>query len=90
MDKDPILEIERMVKEMHDGISQYTNPVLKRYPLFFAFLVTFGFAAILHAFDLITDEIPFVEEHPYYLLLSGVVVLVLTGALYKRLEKSSE
>ncbi len=90
MDKDPILEIERMVKEMHDSISHYTYPVLRRYPLIFAFLVTFSFAAILHAFDLITDEVPIIREHPYYLMLSGILVLMLTGTLYKRLEKSSE
>lgn len=90
MEKDPILEIERMIKDIHDNVSHYTNPVLRKYPLIFAFLVTFSFAAILHAFELITDETPIIKEHPYYLMLAGVLVLILTGTLYKKLEKGEE
>lgn len=90
MEQDPILQIEKMVKEIHDNVSHYTNPVLKKYPLIFAFLVTFSFAAILHSFELITDETPIIKEHPYYLMLAGVLVLILTGTLYKKLEKGEE
>lgn len=87
MEKDPILEIEKMIREVHDSVSHYTNPVLRKYPLIFAFSVTFSFAAILHAFELIADETPFIHDHPYYLMFTGIAVLVVTGTLYKKLEK---
>ncbi|MFZ2522950.1 MAG: hypothetical protein WAW92_01025 [Minisyncoccia bacterium] len=90
MEKDPILETEKMIREIHDGVSSYTNPVLRKYPLIFAFLVTFSFSAILHSFGLIIDDVPLLREHPYYLMLVGILVLILTGTLYKKLEKAGE
>lgn len=88
MEKDPIQRIEQMVKEMHDGAGKYTQPVLKRYPLLFAFLLTFSIAAILHGFELFADQIEFFEKHPTALIMIGVVALLFTGTLYKSLEKA--
>ncbi len=87
-EKDPILEIERMIKSIHDEFGYRTKPVLKRYPLLFAFLVTFGLASILHGFELVADDIAFFRENPYYLLIIGVVTLFFTGTLYKKLNKA--
>ncbi len=87
MERDPIQELERLVKEMHDEAGKFTKPVLQRYPLLFAFLLTFSVAAILHGFDHVTDELPLFHEHPSMLILSGVLLLFLTGTLYKHLEE---
>ena len=46
-----------------------------------------GAAAILHGFDILVDKSGFFDEHPVYLILIGVGALVLTGTLYKVLEK---
>lgn len=86
--EDPLKEIERMIKELHDGAGSYTKPVLKKYPLIFAFLVTFSLAAILHGFELVTDEIAVFHNHPYLLILIGAVALFLTGTLYKKLDRA--
>ena len=86
MEKDPILEIERIIKGLHDEAGKYTKPVLKRYPLLFAFLLTFSFAAVLHGFDLMTDEIQIFHDKPWLLIAIGAVCLLLTGTLYKLLE----
>ncbi len=90
MEKDPIREVERMIKELHDGAGKYTQPVLKRYPLLFAFFLTFSFAAILHGFELLTDEYEFFHTHPSSLIIIGVIALLLTGTLYKILEKNDQ
>lgn len=90
MDKDPILEIERMIKGLHDEAGKYTKPVLNRYPLLFAFLLTFSLAAVLHGFDLVTDEIPLLKERPWLLIVIGSVCLLFTGTLYKLLENDKE
>ena len=84
---DPIQEIEEIVKEVHDSAGKYTRPVLRRYPLVFAFLIVFSIAAILDGFKLFVDEIPLFKEHPIILMLIGVIALILTGKLYKSLEK---
>lgn len=90
MEKDPIQEVERILKELNDRAGSYTRPVLNRYPLLFAFLLTFSVAAILHGFELVTDEIPFLKENPMYLIILGSFLLFITGTLYKKLEKDSE
>lgn len=90
MERDPILEIERLLKDLNDRAGSFTRPVLNRYPLLFAFLLTFSVAAILHGFELFTDEIPVLREHPWYLIVLGSFLLFITGTLYKKLEKDSE
>lgn len=89
MERDPILEIEKMIRGLHDEASKYTKPVLQRYPLLFAFLLTFSLAAILHGFELITDEMPMFREHPWSLVVIGAAALLLTGTLYKLLENDN-
>lgn len=86
-DKDPIKKIEEMIKEMHDRAGDITRPVLSRYPLLFAFLLTFSLASILHGFNGFVDQIAYFDEHPLVLMLAGVIVLTLTGTLYKLLKK---
>ena len=83
---DPILEAERKARELHDTAGKYTQPVLKRYPLLFAFLLVFSFAAILHGFELLADQFEIINTHPTLLILIGAVVLFLTGRLYKSLK----
>lgn len=86
MEKDPIQQVESLVKEVHNTAGKYTQPVLRRYPLLFAFLIVFSAAAILDGFRLYTDEIPLFKEHPTVLIGVGVLALLLTGKLYKSLE----
>lgn len=88
MNKDPIQQAEKMVKDIHDASGRYTQPILQRYPLTFAFLVIFSVAAILHGFELLTDQISLFKERPSILILIGVLVLLLTGKLHKTIKKN--
>jgi hypothetical protein len=85
IETDPIRRIEEMVRDIHDGAGKYTQPVLKRYPLLFAFLLTFSLAAILHGFELFADQIEIFQKHPTLLVSIGILTLLVTGALYKSL-----
>ncbi len=82
---DPIHHIENVLKNTHDSTSKYTQPVLRRYPLLFAFTFTFSVAAVLHGFELWADQIEFFHTHPFALIWIGIVALFLTGTLYKAL-----
>lgn len=84
---DPIEEAERTVREVHDSVGRYTKPVLKRYPLLFSFLIVFSIAAIVHGFELLTDEFIFFKQHPSALIMIGTILLFSTGMLYKSLDK---
>ncbi|MBI5134222.1 MAG: hypothetical protein HZA81_02435 [Candidatus Taylorbacteria bacterium] len=87
MEKDPIKRIEDMVKDIHDRAGSITQPVLRRYPLVFAFLLTFSVAAFSKGFSETVGEIPIVDEHPWILFIAGALALGLTGTLYKALQK---
>ena len=84
-EKDPIQKIEKTTKNLHDNIGKYSKPVLRRYPLLFLFLTVFSVAAILHGFEIFTDQISLFNEHPTFLILIGILALFFTGTLYKAL-----
>ncbi len=88
--KDPIQSVENIVKEVHDTTSKYTEPVLARYPLLFAFLVIFSASMIMKGFEKMMSKVTFLQEHPVLLLLTGVVLLTFTGSLYKWLNKGAK
>ncbi len=86
MSTDPIQQVENVIRGIHDKGRKHVQPVLRRYPLLFTFLIVFSVSAIMHGFDLVSDQIEILHSHPVYLILIGVVVLLLTGMLYKALE----
>ena len=90
MNTDPIQQAEKIIKGVHDSAGKYTQPVLKRYPLVFAFLVIFSVSAIMKGFGDLIAQVAFFKEHPAILMVIGIVVLLLTGKLYKWLQKGSE
>jgi len=85
--KNPIEEVEGIIKEFNKVAAKHTRPVWRRYPLLFAFLVTFGMAAILDGLKFILDDSKFFREHPVVLILIGIIILIFTGTLYKVLNK---
>jgi hypothetical protein len=87
---DPILETEQIVRKIHDSAGKYTQPVLHRYPLLFSFLVFFGVAAALDGFEILTEQMDIFQKHPAYLISIGLLVLFLTGMLYKSLGKKQD
>ena len=86
---DPIQKVEEIVKEVHDSAGKYTQPVLSRYPLLFAFLIVFSVSAISKGFGDLIDRVSFFERHPALLMGVGIIILLLTGRLYKWLKKGS-
>jgi hypothetical protein len=76
-----------MVKDIHDRAGNYTKPVLRRYPLLFAFMLAFSGAALFHGFDMWADRVPLFEAHPTILMGIGALALALTGTLYEALKK---
>jgi len=88
MSKDPIQQAEKVVREVHDSAGKITQPVLKRYPLLFTFLILFGVSATMNGFKILVEDIPIFNEHPAYMMFTGIIVLLFTGKLYKSLDKT--
>lgn len=77
------------VKEAEVEIEQVFQPIRKtvfaRFPSLFLLLVTFGVSAIIFSFERIMTEFVFLYERPWLILILGVVTLLATGTLYKKL-----
>ncbi len=85
MQHDPIEHMEHIVREVHDTAGKYTQPVLRRYPLTFLFLLAFSAAAFFEGFKMLIEKISYFDAHPATLMGIGVVLLFGTGMLYKTL-----
>lgn len=84
---DPLEHLERSARDMDTYMSRHHRTVFGRYPLLFSLLGSFGVAAIIYGFEQTLDDVPFLHDHPLLPLLIGVAVLIITGSLYKRVEK---
>ena len=61
------------------------DSVFARFPLLFTLLGAFGFSATLYGFFGIIDNIQPLANNPFIALLTGVLILIFTGKLYKKL-----
>lgn len=63
----------------------FRNEMLRRFPILFLLLVTFGFTAVLTGMEQMLLHIPFLLEHPIVMVLCGMFALIVTGTVYKKL-----
>jgi hypothetical protein len=57
----------------------------ERFPLLFTLLATFGLVATLYGFERLIDRIEFLNDNSFILLGIGLLALIITGTLYKKL-----
>lgn len=84
-DKD-ILPFTHAEERLLAKLEQRRGKVEERFPLVVALLATFGFVSTLYGFEKVIDKVPFFSNHPWTLLVMGISVLALTGAIYKKLD----
>jgi hypothetical protein len=84
---DPIEDIEKTIKKVHDESGKKTKTTFRKYPILFSLLVTLGFVSVLHGFELLFSKIIFIQNNPYVLIISGLIILIFTGSLYKIIDK---
>lgn len=86
-DTDPVRRLEVLVRDLHAQTASLTKPVRRRYPLMFALLLTASVAAIFQGFELWVAQTPWLREHPLLLIAAGLLLLFITGGLYRVLQK---
>jgi hypothetical protein len=74
-----------ITQELLHKLIKQRDSVFKRFPLLFTLLGTFGLVATFYGFQHIIIEIPLLANNPYITLATGLIVLILTGTLYKKL-----
>ncbi len=74
-------EIRQEFKKFRHGRSA----VFHRFPLLFGLLASVGAIATFSGLSKLLEQIDWLQQNPWILFLSGLLVLVLTGTLYKKL-----
>lgn len=79
-------EIQKEVhSEMMREIIKKRNNAFARFPLIFTLLGAFGLVSTFYGFQHLIDKIPLLSNNPLIALATGLVILILTGSLYKKL-----
>lgn len=75
---------DKQQEALHKLLRQ-RDTAFKRFPLLFALLGTFGLVATFYGFQHMIEKIPLLADNPIISLGLGIVVLAITGTLYKKL-----
>lgn len=73
-------------KQLAQKIGQGRRAVFERFPLVFTLLGAFGLVATFYGFERLIDQIDLLSNNPYILLGTGLLTLIFTGTLYKKLQ----
>ncbi|HEY4518057.1 MAG TPA: hypothetical protein VJG48_00345 [Candidatus Paceibacterota bacterium] len=83
---DILHEVEKLTRQVNGYMRSQSRSVFSRYPLTFTLLVLFGVVAVSEGLKGVIENLGF-AGHPWYMLLVGLAILVITGSLYKKLDK---
>jgi len=78
-------EINKTSKDIGKKVSDYRNNAFSKAPLLFVLLSSFGLVATFYGFEKVIDQIPFFNNHPTMILFTGIILLITTGSLFKKL-----
>lgn len=73
-------------KQLAQKFGQGRKAVFERFPLVFTLLGAFGLVATFYGFERLIDQIDLLANNPFILLGTGLLTLILTGSLYKKLQ----
>ena len=72
-------------KDIEKKVVTVQHNAVQKFPFLFLGLSTFGGVAVFYGFEKIIDRTPYLADNPLGILIAGFFVLVLTGALYRKL-----
>lgn len=78
-------KLEEMGGRVPDRLKKYRDGAFAKFPLLFTLFSTFGLVATLYGFEKMIDQIDFFANNPYIILGTGLLILFVTGVLFKKL-----
>lgn len=76
----------QVTKKVDAYVAPVRTSVLKRFPVLFLLLTTFGVAAVFYGFERILAQYELLQTYPWLVVCIGVATLALTGRLYQKLK----
>jgi hypothetical protein len=81
--------VQREITYAAKTTDAYVQPVreslFKRFPVIALLLVTFGVSATFFGVERMLSDIAFLDKHPILIFLLGILLLTVSGRLYKKL-----
>ena len=84
---DLLEHIENLSNQVNKIMASRTKNVFRRYPVTFGLAIVFGAVAVHEGLKGLMAEYGLLDISPWYLVVAGLVILTITGTLYKKLEK---
>lgn len=78
-------KIEEQTNKIGNKLNIYRESTFSRFPLLFVLLSSFGLVATFYGFEKVIDQIDLFGKYPWLVLLTGIITLIITGSLYKKL-----
>ena len=84
---DLLKKVEELTARLNRVFGERGTNVFMRYPLTFALLIFFGVLMVTEGLKEILKEITFFQDKPFTMMVIGLLILAITGTLYKKLGK---
>jgi len=84
---DPLRHIELLTEKINEMVNKKGRSAFARYPITFALLALFGIITLSEGAKEILRSIGILSDNPWYSILIGLIILIFTGTLYKKLDK---
>ena len=79
---------KKVVEAPRREVAKLFNPkknAFDRFPLLFTLLASFGVVATFYGFEGLINKVDLLANNPFIVLGTGILLLILTGTLYKKL-----
>jgi len=81
MKKQPNLIVQEEQK-----VAKFRETYSRKFPWLFAVTGAFGIVATFYGFEKLIDKVDIFVENPWILLITGLLVLAVTGTFYNKLK----
>jgi hypothetical protein len=72
-------------KPVVDRLAHGRDNAFNRFPLLFTLLSAFGVVATTVGLERLMDKVDYFNRNPYFVFVVGLLTLLITGTLYKKL-----
>lgn len=74
-------------ESVHEAFARHRNSAFHKHPFFFSTIGLLGLVATWQGFEDIVERISYFDAHPGSLLIIGLIILLLTGRLYRQMDQ---
>lgn len=84
---DILKHVEDLSNKVNKMMASRTEVVFRRYPITFGILILVGAISLNEGIKGLLKDFGLLSINPWYLAIFGLVLLTITGTLYKKLNK---